>query len=141
LTWTLARFPAKAYLPMPKTILVVEDNSDTRELMHLHLKTEGYNVITASDGREGLYLASAEHPDLIITDLNMPEVNGLDLIKQLRSLPDFKEIPIIILTAFGLDTQDEAIKAGASRSVSKPTHFDFLIDDVRELLDGQNSEE
>ena len=122
---------------MPKTILVVEDNADTRELMHLHLKTEGYNVIIASDGREGLYLANSEHPDLIITDTNMPEITGIDLIKQLRLLPEFKNTPIIVLTAYGSDTLDEAIKAGANRAVNKPTHFDSLIDDVRELLDEQ----
>ena len=119
---------------MPKKILVVEDNLDTRELIHLHLTTEGFAVVTASNGREGLYLASAEHPDLIITDISMPEIDGLELVRQLRTHPEFETLPILVLTAFGADQMDQAIKAGANRALNKPVHFDGLIDDVRELL-------
>ncbi|HYJ46376.1 MAG TPA: response regulator, partial [Pyrinomonadaceae bacterium] len=64
---------------MSAKILVVEDNLDTRELIHLYLTGEGFNVITAADGREGLYLARAEKPNLIITDLNMPHLDGIAL--------------------------------------------------------------
>ena len=119
---------------MPKKILVVEDNLDTRELIHLHLTTEGFAVVTASNGREGLYLASAEHPDLIITDISMPEIDGLELVRQLRTQSGFESLPILVLTAFGADQMDQAIKAGANRALNKPVHFDGLIDDVRELL-------
>lgn len=123
---------------MPKKILVVEDNLDTRELIHLHLTTEGFAVVTASNGREGLYLASAEHPDLIITDISMPEVDGLELVRQLRTQSEFETLPILVLTAFGADQMDQAIKAGANRALNKPVHFDGLIDDVRELLAESN---
>jgi DNA-binding response OmpR family regulator len=123
---------------MPKKILVVEDNLDTRELIHLHLTTEGFTVVTASNGREGLYLASAEHPDLIITDISMPEIDGLELVRQLRTQSEFESLPILILTAFGPDQMDQAIKAGANRALNKPVHFDGLIDDVRELLAESN---
>jgi len=119
---------------MPKKILVVEDNLDTRELIHLHLTTEGFAVVTASNGREGLYLASAEHPDLIITDISMPEIDGLELVRQLRTQSKFESLPILVLTAFGADQMDQAIQAGANRALNKPVHFDGLIDDVRELL-------
>ncbi|MFY9611781.1 MAG: response regulator [Blastocatellia bacterium] len=117
-----------------KKILVVEDNLDTRELIHLHLTTEGYTVVTASNGQEGLYLATAEHPDLIITDISMPELDGLELVRQLRTQSAFATLPILVMTSFGREQLDEAIKAGASRAVNKPVHFDGLIDDVRELL-------
>src|SRR6185369_17573812 len=80
---------------MPKKILVIDDNLDSRELIHLHLTTEGYTVVTASNGQEGLYLAGIERPDMIVTDINMPEVDGLELIRQLRAQPDFQKLPIL----------------------------------------------
>ena len=119
---------------MPKKILVIEDSLDSRELIHLHLTTEGYTVILASNGREGLYLAGIEHPDLVITDLGLPEIHGLEVVKQLREQPAFAALPILVLTAFGRDEMDQAIKLGANRALNKPVHFDGLIDDVRELL-------
>ena len=119
---------------MPMKILVVDDNLDSRELIHLHLTTEGYTVVTATNGQEGLYLAGVERPDLIITDINMPEVDGLELIRQLRIQPDFQTLPILVLTAFGREQIDQSIRVGANRAVNKPAHFDSLIDDVRELL-------
>ena len=69
---------------MPSKILIVDDNLDTRELTHLHLITEGFAVVVASDGRKDS-TAVAEQPDLIITDIGMPELNGIDLVKQLRA--------------------------------------------------------
>ena len=120
---------------MAKKILIVEDNLDMREVLHLYLKTEGFDVVVASDGREGLYLARAEKPDLIITDLHMPNLDGLTLVKELRTEPAFKDTPIIVFTAFSREDRDSAIRAGANRAVDKPTHFDSLIDDVQELLE------
>jgi two-component system chemotaxis response regulator CheY len=119
---------------MPKKILVIEDSLDSRELIHLHLTTEGFTVITASNGQEGFYLAVAEHPDLVITDLGLPEMDGIELVRELRAQPEFETVPILVLTAFGRDEMDNAIKAGANRALNKPVHFDGLIDDVRELL-------
>jgi CheY-like chemotaxis protein len=120
---------------MAKKILVVEDNLDTRELFHLYLSTEGFTVVTASDGREGLYMAQAERPDLIITDMNMPNLDGITLVRQLRAQAEFKDVPIIVCTAFGIESRDNAIRAGANRAVDKPTHFEGIIDDINELLD------
>ncbi|MFY9558014.1 MAG: response regulator [Blastocatellia bacterium] len=118
---------------MPK-ILVVEDNLDTRELIHLHLSIEGFTVVIAANGREGLYMAGAERPDLIITDVNMPEVSGIDMVKQLRTNPELEKTPILVLTAFGREEMDEGIRAGADRAMNKPVHLDALMDEVRELL-------
>ena len=119
---------------MPKKILIIEDNTDTRDLIHLHLTTEGFSVVVAADGREGLYMADAEHPDLIITDIDMPNLDGIELVKHLRSQPQFQALPILVLTSFGAAQMDEAIRAGANRAVAKPSHFDSLIADVNELL-------
>jgi DNA-binding response OmpR family regulator len=115
-------------------ILVVDDNLDTREITHLHLTTEGFSVVIAADGREGLYMAGAEHPDLIITDISMPGLNGIDLIRQLRSQAELAKVPIIVLSALGSGELNEAIRAGANRAMNKPVLLDALVDEVRELL-------
>ena len=119
---------------MPKKILIIEDNIDTRDLLHLHLTTEGFTVVVAADGREGLYMAEAERPDLIITDIDMPNLDGIELVKRLRSKSEFQNVPILVLTSFSGDQMEEAIRVGATRAAAKPTHFDALIDDVNELL-------
>jgi DNA-binding response OmpR family regulator len=119
---------------MPKKILIIEDNVDTRDLIHLHLTTEGFAVVVAADGREGLYMAEAERPDLIITDIDMPNLDGIELVKRLRAQEQFQGLPILVLTSFGKEQMEEAILAGANRAVGKPAHFDSLIEDVTELL-------
>jgi CheY-like chemotaxis protein len=120
--------------PMPKKILVVDDNLDTRELTHLHLTTEGFTVVVASDGREGLYLAGAEQPDLIITDISMPGLDGVEMVKQVRQQSELKNVPILVLTAMGKEEMEQAIRAGANRALNKPVLLDALADDVREML-------
>ena len=119
---------------MPNKILVVDDNLDTRELTHLHLTTEGFTVVVASDGREGLYLAGIEQPDLIITDISMPGLDGVEMVKQIRQKSDLKNVPILVLTAMGKEEMEQAILAGANRAMNKPVLLDALVDDVREML-------
>ena len=123
---------------MPK-ILVVDDNLDTRELTHLHLTTEGFSVIIAVDGREGLYMARSERPDLIITDISMPGLSGIDMIKELRAQPELKKVPILVLSALGSGEMDIAIRAGADRAMNKPVLLDALVDEVKELLSHRNN--
>jgi DNA-binding response OmpR family regulator len=120
---------------MPKTILIVEDTVDTRELLHLYLTKEDYTVITSADGGEGLYRAKSDHPDLIITDINMPNLSGLDMIKQLREEAEFAKTPIIALTAYGNDFSEQAMSAGASDTMQKPFEFDALVALVKSLLE------
>lgn len=119
---------------MPKTILVIEDTVDTRDLIHLYLTKEGFTVITSADGGEGLYRAKSDQPDLIITDINMPNLDGIGMIKQLREESEFAGTPIIALTAYGKDFRDEAISAGANETMQKPFEFDELIALVNSLL-------
>ena len=119
---------------MAAKILIVEDNLDTRTATHFYLKTEGFEVVTAVDGREGLYMARTERPDLIVTDLNMPDMDGLSLVKELRADAAFKETPIIVFTALSREDRDNAIRAGADRAIDKPVLFESLIDDINELL-------
>jgi DNA-binding response OmpR family regulator len=121
---------------MSKTVLVVEDTVDTRELLHMYLTKEGFTVITSADGGEGLYRAKSDQPDLIITDIHMPNLSGIDMIKQLREETEFAKTPIIALTAYGKDFRDAALGAGASETMQKPFEFDALIALVNSLLNG-----
>ena len=133
--WTQAAYFAvkRTTYSMPK-ILVVEDNLDTREFVHLHLITEGFNVVLAANGQEGLYLASVEQPNLIITDIEMPVLDGIEMVKKLRTQPETQNVPILVLTAFGKEVIDNSIRAGANRAIAKPVLLDELMNDVRELL-------
>ncbi|HXG63929.1 MAG TPA: response regulator [Blastocatellia bacterium] len=119
---------------MPGKILVVDDSDDTREMMAKLLELESFTVVTAEDGRAGLNAAAAEHPDLIITDINMPNMSGIEMIKILRGQPDFGRVPIMAITAYGSTVASEALEAGADQAATKPIEFDRLIAGVRKLL-------
>jgi CheY-like chemotaxis protein len=120
---------------MLKKILVVEDNADTLELMTALLQLEGYEVVTAENGRDGIDVAEAERPHLIITDINMPLLNGNDMIKRLRDHSEFNATPIIAITAYGRDGVARAEQAGADKVLTKPIEYDLFRDYVRSLLD------
>jgi DNA-binding response OmpR family regulator len=115
-------------------ILVIDDIADTRELLHMYLSKEGYQVIVAATGSEGLYMADAEKPALIITDIGLPDMDGAELIKDLRELEGLADVPIIAVTAYGDSRIQEAIKAGADRGTIKPTDLDALVADVKALF-------
>jgi len=119
---------------MPKRILVVEDDADARRLIESILKLSGLNVVLAADGQEGLEKAQTESPDLVITDIAMPRLNGLGLIHELRGLPNFKNIPILAVTSYGMDKAMEAIRAGANRALARPVQNHLLLVFVFDLL-------
>jgi DNA-binding response OmpR family regulator len=123
----------KANLLVEK-ILIVDDNSDTRELLAKLLELESFTVVTAEDGLMGLKMASDELPDLIVTDITMPNLNGIDMIRLLRKKLEFKQMPIVTITAYGRSTVDKAIEAGADLALTKPVEFDALINDINHLL-------
>jgi DNA-binding response OmpR family regulator len=115
-------------------ILIVDDNCDTRELLAKLLELESFIVVTAEDGLIGLKMAGDEQPDLIVTDITMPNLNGIDMIRLLRKKLEFKQMPIVTITAYGRSTADKAIEAGADLALTKPVEFDALIDDINHLL-------
>jgi CheY-like chemotaxis protein len=115
-------------------ILVVDDSDDTREMMVKLLELEAFTVVTAQDGRAGLNVAAAELPDLIITDINMPNLNGIEMIRQLRTRPEFGSIPIMAMTAYGNGVAKEALEAGADRAATTPVLFNALFVEIWELL-------
>jgi CheY-like chemotaxis protein len=119
---------------MSLKILVVEDNADTRILLHQYFNNAGYLVPTAVDGEEGIYMAKSEQPDLIIADIAMPNMDGRDMIRHIRSEPDTANIPIIIFTAVGNLSAEEALETGANKIFFKPYDFDDLRQEVRDML-------
>jgi len=119
---------------VPKRILVIEDDPDARSLIQAILKQAGYEVSLAADGREGLEKTTNESPELIITDIAMPRIDGLRLIQLLRTMPLFRSLPILAITSFGVERATAAIKAGANRALARPVHNDFLLQFVKSLI-------
>lgn len=120
---------------MPFKILVVEDNTDSRALLHHLLTVKDYLVGTASDGVEGVYMAKAELPDLIITDLAMPNLGGEELITLLRAEPETAGIPIVVYTAFSsTEGAEAAMKAGANQLFSKPLDLEKMLQFIADSL-------
>ena len=106
---------------MAGNILVIDDSRAVRALLSDALKQSGYNVLTATDGDDGIAKYQAEQPDLVITDLNMPNGNGIDVIKRLRSSAESKFVPILVFTAEGPNSRkEEARLAGATGWLKKP---------------------
>jgi two-component system chemotaxis response regulator CheY len=119
---------------VPFKILVVEDNRDTRDLLHLYFTNANFAVATAVDGEDGIHKATAERPDVILTDLSMPKMNGIEMIKVLRRQSATANIPILVFTARGYTTTKEAMEAGADQTFYKPFDFDALVEVIRGLL-------
>ena len=110
-----------------KTILVVEDVAMNRDLI-TQLLEEDYRVIEAADGLEGLRLAEQEHPDLILSDLSLPGMDGWTLIARLRAMEELKGVPIIVVTAHAMTGDDRrAVEAGCDDYLTKPIDEDRLL--------------
>lgn len=98
-----------------KKILIVEDDFFIRDLYQLQAQKSGYDVVTASDGEEGLNKAKSDQPDLILADLMLPKMDGISLIKALKKDPKFIDVPCVIITNLEDSTKgEEARKAGAA---------------------------
>jgi CheY-like chemotaxis protein len=119
---------------MPATLLIVEDNADLRELLTVFLTMHGYAVIAAEDGEAGLRLIRRQPPDLVITDIEMPKMDGLSMIRELRRWPETRSVPVLVLTAYCGKNGSEAMEAGATRAAYKPVQLDALITMIEQLL-------
>jgi len=123
-----------------KKILVADDESHILNVVSLKLTNAGYTVATASDGQEAFELATAERPDLIITDYHMPLLSGLELCQKLRQSEATAGIPTIMLTARGYALEPEDMEQnGISQLVSKPFSPRQLLATVNEMLDPQKA--
>ena len=117
------------------TILAVDDSASMRQMVGFTLKSAGHDVIEASDGREALTIAQKRGVDLVLTDVNMPNLDGISLVSQLRTLPTYKFTPILLLTTESAADKKQAGKAaGATGWIVKPFQPDQLLATIRKVL-------
>jgi two-component system chemotaxis response regulator CheY len=120
---------------MSKTILAVDDSGSLRQMLAFSLKAAGYEVIEAVDGQDGLNKAKRQTVDMVLTDQNMPGMDGLSLIKALRAMKNYQSVPILMLTTeSGDDMKAQGRAAGASGWMVKPFDPARLTEVVRKLI-------
>jgi len=118
-----------------QTILVVDDSSTVRKFVSVSLSMQGFNVVTAEDGMDALEKLPKEPVDLIITDLNMPNMDGMELIRSLRSNVSYRELPIIILTSLNENTlKTESEMMGVHSYLNKPFSLEKVQYEVSKYL-------
>jgi DNA-binding response OmpR family regulator len=118
-----------------KKVLVVDDEIHIVHVVMIKLRNSGFEVISASDGQEGLKLAISEKPDIVIADLKMPIMSGLEMVEKLRSCEQTKDIPVIVLTARGFTLEDDRGRdLHISAFISKPFSPKKLLEDVENIL-------
>jgi two-component system, chemotaxis family, chemotaxis protein CheY len=118
-----------------KKILAVDDSASVRQMVNFTLRSAGYDVIDAVDGKDGLAKAGKDKFDMIITDLNMPNLDGIQLITELRKLPGYSFVPILMLTTESqAEKKDAGRKAGATGWIVKPFNAEQLTSVIRKLV-------
>jgi CheY-like chemotaxis protein len=116
-------------------ILCVEDNDDNIFTLHRRLTRWGHTVLIARDGREGIAMASAERPDLIVMDLNLPKLDGWEATRRLKSSAETKHIPILALTAHAMvGDREKALAAGCDDFATKPVSFEEVRAKIEALV-------
>ena len=120
---------------MAKTVLSVDDSASIRQMVSFTLKSGGYEVTEAVDGQDGLDKAKAKNYDLVLSDQNMPRMDGLSLIKNLRALPQYRATPILMLTTeSGDDMKTQGRAAGATGWLVKPFDPQKLLEVVKKVI-------
>lgn len=120
---------------LPKTVLIVEDNELNMKLFHDLLEAHGYNTLQARNGREALALAHEHHPDLVLMDIQLPEVSGLEVTRWIKEDDKLADIPVIAVTAFAMKGDEERIRAGGCEDyLAKPISVASFLDKVKRYL-------
>lgn len=112
---------------MSKTILLVEDNDDARQMLAFYLEYNGYRVVEAADGYDAIEYVYQTLPDIILMDLSLPDINGLETTRHIKNIPDAGAIPVVCVTAHGQYYKEEAIEVGCKEILPKPVDLDNLI--------------
>lgn len=121
--------------PTPRTILVVDDFDDARLLLRTWLERRGFRVVEAENGLQAINQAQTELPDLIIMDVQMPQLDGLSATRQIRNLKSMNSVPIVAVSAYGADLfRDQALAAGCNEYVSTPFEPATLEGIIRSLV-------
>ena len=120
---------------MAKTVLVVEDNELNMKLFHDLLEANGYNIVQTRSGLEAIDLAREHRPDLILMDIQLPEVSGLEVTKWIKEDDDLRAIPVIAVTAFAMKGDEERIRQGGCEAyLSKPISVTKFLETVRTYI-------
>jgi two-component system cell cycle response regulator DivK len=120
---------------MTKTVLIVEDNDLNMKLFHDLLEAHGYDTLQTKSGIEALRLAREHHPDLILMDIQLPEISGLEVTKWIKEDDDLKSIPIIAVTAFAMKGDEERMREGGCEAyLSKPISIANFIKTLKQFL-------
>lgn len=120
---------------MKKRILIVEDNDLNLKLFRDLLTAHGYETIETKEGLEAITLTRSEHPDLILMDIQLPEISGLDVTRRLKAEEALRDIPIIAVTAFAMkDDEEKILAAGCEAYISKPISIVPFLNTVRRFL-------
>ncbi|UOM35438.1 response regulator [Acuticoccus sp. I52.16.1] len=120
---------------MAHRVLIVEDNELNMKLFHDLLEASGMEILETRNGIDALKVAKAERPDLIVMDIQLPEMSGLEVTEQIKSDPDLKPIPVIAVTAFAMKGDEERIRAaGCEAYLSKPISIDRFISTIKSFL-------
>ena len=120
---------------MTRTIMTVDDSTSMRQMVKATLLSAGYDVVEASDGQEALEYARENPVDLVITDVNMPRMDGITLVSELRSLPSYRLTPVLLLTTeSSMDKKMEGKKAGATGWIVKPFNPAQLLATLARVL-------
>jgi two-component system cell cycle response regulator DivK len=120
---------------MAKTVLIVEDNELNMKLFHDLLEAHGYNTVQTRNGIEVMALAREHRPDLILMDIQLPEVSGLEVTRWLKDDEDLRAIPVIAITAFAMKGDEERIREGGCEAyLSKPISVAKFLETVRAFL-------
>jgi CheY-like chemotaxis protein len=117
-------------------ILLVEDNEMNRDMLTRRLQSKGYQVITAADGSNGIVVAQTDSPDLILMDMSLPEMDGWEAARRLKSDHSTQHIPVIALTAHAMSSdRQKALEAGCDEYETKPVEFPRLLAKIRAMLE------
>lgn len=121
-------------------ILLVEDNEMNRDMLSRRLIRKGYEVVMALDGEQGVAMGGSEKPDLILMDISLPSIDGLEATRQLKAKPETCKIPVIALTAHAMSgDREKALQAGCDDYDSKPVELQRLLSKIEALLSGAAS--
>jgi len=127
--------PTESVNGAAKTVLVVEDNELNMKLFHDLLEAHGYNILQTKDGMEALRMAREHRPDLILMDIQLPEVSGLEVTKWIKEDDDLKSIPVIAVTAFAMKGDEEKIREGGCEAyIAKPISVTSFLETVQRYL-------
>lgn len=120
---------------MPACILVIEDDPSSRALLKYLFETAGYAVLEAADGGTGAHMALEANPDLVVCDLQMPVLNGYEVVRHLQNAPNWRRVPVIAVTAFSMPgDRDKALAAGFDEHITKPITPETFVGQIEAFL-------